>query len=69
MKLVGYAELAKRIRNGNPSDNALRSSAHPTQAAWEEYAKTRIGQVILWRVMDRNEHGQAFSEVRRLTIE
>ncbi|MEN8219195.1 MAG: hypothetical protein ABFS56_23095 [Pseudomonadota bacterium] len=38
-------------------------------AAWEEYAQTRKGQIILWRVVGKNEQAQAFSEVRSLTIE
>jgi hypothetical protein len=53
-----------------PADRWMeKSSFTPQVVDWQEYAKARKGQVILWRVVGRNEHGQAFSEVRRLTIE
>jgi len=33
------------------------------------FAQTRGGQIILWRVLGKNEQGQPFSEVRSLSIE
>jgi len=45
------------------------TSITPPAAAWKEYAQTRCGQIIFWRVVGKNGQGQTFSEVRSLTIE
>jgi len=53
-----------------PADKWMEeTSITPQAAAWKEYAQTIKGQIILWRVVGKNEQEQAFSEVRRLTIE
>jgi hypothetical protein len=53
-----------------PADKWMQeTSITPQAAAWKEYAQTKKGQTILWRVEGKNEQGKAFSEIRSLTIE
>jgi len=65
-----YSDDNGRTIHEIPSDKWMEETSFtPPLAAWKEYAQTRKGQIIFWRVVGKNGQGQAFSEVRSLTIE
>ncbi|MEN8221237.1 MAG: hypothetical protein ABFS56_33785 [Pseudomonadota bacterium] len=65
-----YSDDNGRTIHEIPADGWMRETfLTAPAAAWKEYAQTRKGQIILWRVVGKNEQGQTFSEVRSLTIE
>jgi len=65
-----YSDDNGRTIHEIPAEEWMEETAMtPPLAAWKEYAQTRKGQIIHWRVLGKNEQGQTFSEVRSLSIE
>ncbi|NJO16290.1 MAG: hypothetical protein HC877_11215 [Thioploca sp.] len=52
-----------------PNEWIAGTAMVPPSTIWKNFAQARKGQTFLWRIIGENGQGQAFSEMRRLTIE